>query len=141
MHSLSTPYRTGQEEVGFIIFMLGASRRAEVLHAARRAMPVVASLLVANTGPARPAQPTLAGTERTQGVLNTPACALDAPLPITELSARTHNALLKSRITTIRQFCTLELRDLMWLRNFGKKALADAVAYRARLGYPINLPE
>jgi DNA-directed RNA polymerase alpha subunit len=62
----------------------------------------------------------------------------DTPLPAAELSVRTYNALLKGRITTIRQLCDMELGDLKWLRNFGKKSLEETIIYRARLGAPVN---
>jgi DNA-directed RNA polymerase alpha subunit len=58
----------------------------------------------------------------------------DGPISAAYLSTKTYNALLKSGITTIRQFCAMEFRDFKWLRNFGKKAMEEAVAYRARLG-------
>lgn len=63
----------------------------------------------------------------------------DGPISSTYLSTRTYNALLKSRITTIGQFCAMELHDLKWLRNFGKKAMAEAAAYRAHLGASLQL--
>jgi DNA-directed RNA polymerase alpha subunit len=63
----------------------------------------------------------------------------DGPISEAHLSTKTYNALLKGRITTIRQFCAMEFRDLKWLRNFGKKALAEAVDYRAHLGVPLQI--
>ena len=65
--------------------------------------------------------------------------ACDGPISSTHLSTRTYNALLKSRITTIGQFCAMELHDLKWLRNFGKKAMAEAAAYRAHLSASLQL--
>jgi DNA-directed RNA polymerase alpha subunit len=55
------------------------------------------------------------------------------PIPEALFSAKTYNALRRSRITTIRQLCALELADLKWLRSFGRKAEQEVAAYRARL--------
>lgn len=124
-----------QEEVAFSASMLDADLRDEALralHAAQRAMPAIADLLASSSG-----APTSLNTELMPSTPVNLSEAYDAPIPVAELSVRTHNALRKAQITTIGQFCEMELSDLMWLRNFGKKATAEVFAYRARLGVPL----
>jgi DNA-directed RNA polymerase alpha subunit len=140
MSSLYKISQVSQENVGFYFIRFRAESREEALcalNAAQHAIPATADLLT-DTANYLALQPTTsAGAKRTDNAPTNPVCACDTPLPAAELSVKTYNALLRSRITTIGQFCTLELHDLMWLRNFGKKAVAEAIAYRARLGAPL----
>ncbi|RZK31022.1 MAG: hypothetical protein EOO63_05210 [Hymenobacter sp.] len=122
--------------------ILSAGSREEVLRAltiAQRAIPAVTGLLVNKKDISHLLQVTSPETERLCNTQRNPAHTYDMPIPAAELSARTYNALLKGRVTTIKQLCTMELRDLMLLRNFGKKAVEEAVAYRVRLGLPPEL--
>ena len=140
MRSLYNASQVRQENVDFYFIRFRAGSREEALcalSAAQHAIPATADLLTDTTNFLALQPINLASTKLTDNAPTNPACACDAPLPAAELSARTYNALLRSRITTIGQFCALELHDLMWLRNFGKKAVTEAVAYRARLGAPL----
>lgn len=139
MRALYKSSQVRQEYVGFYFIRFRADGQEEALcapSAAQYAMPAAANLLVAPTNTLA-LRPILAQEKQAASAPVPPAYTYDTPLPETELSARTYNALLKSRITTIGQFCALELHDFMWLRNFGKKAVAEAVAYRVRLGAPV----
>lgn len=106
------------------------------MHATQPTVVAIAYLLVASGG-TKLLPPTVANTDEPDRELSssTPACAI--PLSAAELSVRTRNALLKGRITTMEQFCNLKLRDLKWFRNFGKKAVGEVIACRARLGVPV----
>jgi DNA-directed RNA polymerase alpha subunit len=83
----------------------------------------------------RPLQLTSANAEAKTG---NSICTCDLPIPEAMFSAKTYNALLRSRITTIKQLCALELADLKWLRSFGKKAEQEVIAYRAHPGKPLK---
>jgi len=139
MCTLYKSAQTLQEDAGFYFIRFGAGSREEAmrtLSAAQHAIPTTVDLLVASTTTLA-LRPVSASAKQVESAPTPPAHTYDTPLPVAELSIRTYNALLKSRITTIGQFCALELHDFMWLRNFGKKAVAEAVAYRARLGAPV----
>jgi hypothetical protein len=92
---------------------------------AGRAQPTLPDLPPAGYGPLRLAA--------------SPACAGDMPIPEALFSAKTYNALRRSRITTIQQLCALEPADFKWLRSLGKKAEQEVAAYRARIGAPLDL--
>lgn len=92
-----------------------------------RAQPTLPDLPPAGHGPLRQAKAT------------SPACAGDMPIPEALFSAKTYNALRRSRITTIQQLCALEPADFKWLRSLGKKAEQEVAAYRARIGAPLDL--
>jgi DNA-directed RNA polymerase alpha subunit len=94
------------------------------LHTALRARPTSHDSL----------QGALARVERPAHTTQNSIYTCDGPISADYLSTKTYNALLKGHITTIRQFCAMEFRDFKWLRNFGKKAMEEAVAYRAQLG-------
>jgi DNA-directed RNA polymerase alpha subunit len=140
MCSLYKTSQVSQENIGFYFIRFRAESREEALcalSAAQHALPTTADLLT-DTAHFLALQPaTSASAKPADNAPATSGYACDAPLPAAELSVKTYNALLKSRITTLGQFCALELHDLMWLRNFGKKAVAEAIAYRARLGAPL----
>ncbi|MGI4740747.1 MAG: DNA-directed RNA polymerase subunit alpha C-terminal domain-containing protein [Janthinobacterium lividum] len=138
LHRFSQP----KEESKRSFLILSAGSREEALRAltiAQCAMPAVTGLLVTKKDISHLLQVNLPETEQSGNPLRNPAYTDDKPIPAAELSARTYNALLKGRITTISQLCAMELRDLMLLRNFGKKAVEEAVAYRTRLGVPLAL--
>lgn len=137
LHRLSQP----KEESTCSFLILSANSREEALRAltiAQRAIPAVTGLLVTKKDISHLLQVSLPKTEKSGNTLRNSAHTHDTPISAAELSARTYNALLKGRVTTIRQLCTMELLDLMMLRNFGKKAVEEAVAYRIRLGLPVE---
>ena len=132
LHRFSQP----NEEANRHFIVLSTGSREEALRAltiAQHAIPAVTGLLVTKKDISHLLQVNLPETDESGNTL------YDTPISAAELSARTYNALLKGRVTTIRQLCTMELRDLMLLRNFGKKAVEEAVAYRGRLGVPVAL--
>lgn len=138
MHSLHNPSQAEQQEAALSFATANAGNREGtlwVLSATQQAVLPVAYLLAA-TNCIKLLQPAVAAVDKSaSGPLNSVyACEL---LPAADLSVRTYNALLKGRIATMEQFCSLKLRDLKWLRNFGKKAIGEVIAYRARLGVPL----
>ncbi len=90
------------------------------------------NLLPAGTGPLRPAASS--AEEKATG----PTYAGDMPIPETLFSAKTYNALRRSRISTLKELCALEPADFKWLRSLGKKAEQEIAAYRARIGAPLK---
>lgn len=140
---MSSPrFSQPKEEYSRSFIVLSAGSREEALRAltiAQKAIPTVTGLLVPKKDISHLLQVNLPETEKSSSTPRNQAYADDTPIPAAELSARTYNALLKGRVTTIKQLCTMELRDLMSLRNFGKKAIEEAVAYRVRLGVPAEL--
>lgn len=98
-----------------------------------QAQPGLPDLLPPGNGPLRPAA--ISAEEKAAS----PACAGDMPIPETLFSAKTYNALRRSRISTIKELCALEPADFKWLRSLGKKAEQEVAAYRARIGAPLKL--
>ena len=95
--------------------------------------PTLPDLLPAGHGPLRPAA--LNAEEKATSL----AGMGDMPIPETFFSAKTYNALRRSRISTIKELCALEPADFKWLRSLGKKAEQEVAAYRARIGAPLKL--
>jgi len=135
MHSLvqSSQVSPADTNVSFSMCHVGSRMVLRPLHTALRARPTL-----------RPTnhdslQTTLARVDKPAHTAQNSIHTWDGPISAAHLSTKTYNALLKGRITTIRQFCAMEFRDLKWLRNFGKKAMEEAVTYRAHLGVPLQV--
>jgi DNA-directed RNA polymerase alpha subunit len=97
-----------------------------------QAQPGLPDLLAPGKGPLRPAASS--AEEKATG----PAYVGDVPIPETLFSAKTYNALRRSRISTLKELCALEPADFKWLRSLGKKAEQEIAAYRARIGAPLK---
>ena len=141
MCSLPNASQARPEEAVFYFMKLAAGSHKEVPHAlsaTQRTTPAGATLRLGGIGALQALQPVLTSPERANDASLNPVYSYTLPLPATALSSRTYNALLKSRIITIQQLCALKLNDLKWLRNCGKKAVAEVTAYRALLGVPIK---
>jgi DNA-directed RNA polymerase alpha subunit len=118
--------------ISFSVVHLSFTKRDAVRYSQGVEQQTLPDVLPPGNGPLRRA------ATSTQETAMRPDCACNIPIPERLFSAKTYNALLRSRITTIKQLCALELADLKWLRSFGKKAEQEVIAYRARISAPLK---